>query len=123
MPSASRRESEGEAIGAVGIVGADGGDQQADRQADQRVGERSAAQRHHAGEAEQQNSEIFRAKRSASAKLASGCVSSTMIVADSNATAKRRDQRPAKRLRRLALARHGVAVPQHRAHRSARPES
>ena len=61
-------------------VGADGGDQQAERKRDQRLGQGAAAERHDRGESEQDDGEVL-GRRQAEARLATGPDSSTMAIA------------------------------------------
>ena len=106
------RRAESEAIGAVDRIGADRRNQNADAHADERVGERALADRHHAQQAEQHDHEIFR-RREAQREFRQRLGQRHHDHGRQKAAAKRCDQRPAQRLGRLALAAHGVAVPQH----------
>jgi hypothetical protein len=103
--------AEGEALGAVDRIDADGGDQQAQHQADGGVGDRAAAERHHAGEAEDDDGEILR-RGEGQGELGDRRRGQHHDHGRQQAAAQRGEQRPAQRLGRLALARHGVAVPQ-----------
>ena len=117
---AQDRHAEGETVGAVDAVDADGRHQQSDAQADQRIHQRLSGQRDDGGQPEEHRGEIVR--RIEFQRRFAHRPGQRHHDRRGNQTGDQRGQkRPAQRLRRLPALGHGVAVPQHRhVHRFAR---
>ena len=105
--------AEGEAFGAVDRIDADAREHQSEEQADEAVHDRSAAERNHAGEPEQDDREVLggieleseRRERMRHRDRRKG---------GHQTPGQGGEQRPAERLGRLALVRHRIAVPEER---------
>ncbi len=113
MPSARIGEPKRETRRAIDRIGADRGDQDADAHADQGVGQRALADRDDAQQAEHHDDEILR-RGEPQRELRQRLGQRHHDDGRKKPAAERRNQGPAERLGRPALAAHGVAVPQHR---------
>ena len=107
-----QRRAEGQPIGAVDRVGPHRADQQSDGEADERIRQGTAAQRHDAGQPEQQDGKVFR-RGEAQRKGRKRLCQEHHDDGGQGAADEGRHQRPPERLGRLAAPPHGVAVPEH----------
>ena len=122
MPSLSMRHAEHEALDAVDVVDADRRDQHADEQADQRVGERAAAERDDARESEEDDGEIFGRVENDSATFANGMRERHHHGRRDEPADQPPRQRPAERPRGVALRWPSSSRPTAAARPSARRE-